>query len=480
MSKDKTNGAVNRFEMIASLLDDDFSSAEKRKIRESIIKKHGISERTLRRYVKIYKEGGFEALIKKTRSDAGKERAISEKAVERAVKLRKELPSRSVRSIIRVLEIEGVAAKNSISVSTLTKVLDRHKCSAKVLRSVGEATSAGRFVRVGRNKLWQSDVKYGPYIFDGNKFRQTYLLTFIDDCTRLVTHSQFYFNHSTPILEDCFRKALIKYGKPDIVYVDNGSEYTSTVFRTACARLGIKLVHATPFHAAAKGKVEKFQHTVEAFINEVQRDKPASIDELNYLYNAWLQIEYLNKPHSGINNITPVEAFKADKKPLHSVKKESCDEAFLHDEIRKVNKAGCFKLYGIEYEAGKDLIGCKIDIRFDPFDTGVIQVWHRGKFYGNAKLLKIGEFVNKSSKDNDAEAAKRDDRDNVEVKSKVSENSFLNAWIKAKEERTANDDYVPADFGYTPKQKVVKTPKQPSTGIIDFNKESNKDDRETL
>jgi hypothetical protein len=71
-----------------------------------------------------------------------------------------------------------------------------------------------------RNK---TDIKYGPYIpgSSGRK-KRTYLVAFIDDATRLVCHGEFYDNQRLPILEDCFRKAILKYGKPDAVYVDFG------------------------------------------------------------------------------------------------------------------------------------------------------------------------------------------------------------------------------------------------------------------
>lgn len=63
--------------------------------------------------------------------------------------------------------------------------------------------------------------KYGLYIpsTKGSK-KRTYMIAFIDDAIRLVCPIEFYDNQRLPILEDSFRKAILKYGKPDAVYTD--------------------------------------------------------------------------------------------------------------------------------------------------------------------------------------------------------------------------------------------------------------------
>jgi len=58
-----------------------------------------------------------------------------------------------------------------------------------------------------------------------------------------------------------------------------------------------------------------------------------------------------------------------------------------------VDKTGCFSLCGITYEAGTALIRKKVDVRFDPFDLSVVEVWHAGTKQLDARPLVIGEFV---------------------------------------------------------------------------------------
>ena len=93
--------------------------------------------------------------------------------------------------------------------------------------------------------LYQGDIKYGPYLpvgKDGQK-KQTYLAAWIDDATRFVVGARFYTNQKVDIIEDTLREAILTYGKPEAIYVDNGKQYRSNWLQTACAKLGIKLLH---------------------------------------------------------------------------------------------------------------------------------------------------------------------------------------------------------------------------------------------
>jgi len=114
--------------------------------------------------------------------------------------------------------------------STLERHLRMRGLSGKQLATDAKAgVATRRFVRVGRNTLWQSDVKYGPYLPDPHdprkKFR-AYLLTIIDDATRLIVHGEFYADQKLPILEDGLRKAILRYGTPKSIYVDYTEEKT--------------------------------------------------------------------------------------------------------------------------------------------------------------------------------------------------------------------------------------------------------------
>ncbi|MCL2717171.1 MAG: hypothetical protein FWE14_00090 [Lachnospiraceae bacterium] len=78
-----------------------------------------------------------------------------------------------------------------------------------------------RFSHEAVNGLWQTDIMYGPYIrVDGRK-QQTYLMAYIDDSSRLITHAQFYLSQDIMSLRHSFKEAL-KRGISKLLYTDNG------------------------------------------------------------------------------------------------------------------------------------------------------------------------------------------------------------------------------------------------------------------
>jgi transposase InsO family protein len=252
--------ALKKHEIISPLLQPDLDDAEKRRIRREILKREGISGRTLRRYLAAYREKGYEGLLPKTRNDIGQQRAISKEILDRAIEIKQELPERSVRRIIKILEGEGIVKEGSVSRSTLSRHLLKMGFGAKDFRDVRiEGTTARRFAKNGRNTFWQADIKYGPYIPTiGGGRKRTYMIAFIDDATRLVCHAEFYDNQRLPILEDSFRKAILKYGKPEAVYVDNGKVFISKWFGIACAKLGIRHMNTKAYSPESKDKIDLY------------------------------------------------------------------------------------------------------------------------------------------------------------------------------------------------------------------------------
>lgn len=278
---------LRRYRIIIPLLEEGLSESEKRGIRRLIQSQEGISARTLRRYVAAYRKGGFDALLPGERRDKGTSRAIPAEALELAAEMRRELPGRSARRIQQLLKSEG----HHVARSTLERHLRQQGLSGREIKVEQKQTASRRFTRQGRNTLWQSDLKYGPYLPDpkhpGHKMR-TYLVAMIDDATRLVTHAEFYDNQRLPVLEDTLRKAITKCGLPESIYVDQGKIFVSRWLRLACARLRIRHLTAKPYSAASKGKIERFNLTAEEFIQEACLEKPQTLEQLNRLFRAWL------------------------------------------------------------------------------------------------------------------------------------------------------------------------------------------------
>jgi putative transposase len=394
--------AALRVQLLSPLLADGLDPAKAIELRKEICNQSGLSDRTIRRYLASYRTEGFEGLKPKGKAKNSQTEAISEELVNEAIVLRREVPSRSVAQIIQILEWEGLAAPGQIRRSTLQdKLTERGFSSRHMKMYAGGGLAARRFQKKSRNKLWHSDIKYGPYlpIGPGGSPKQVYLVTFFDDATRFVLHGEFYPSLDKTIVEDCFRQAIQKFGVPESVYFDNGKQYRTKWMKRACAKLGVRLMYARPYSPEGTGKIEKFNRTVDSFLNEFELEKHRTLDRLNDLFGIWLDECYQNKPHSALkNNISPENAFRIDSASIRYLEPSVVADAFLHCEERKVDKAGCINFDGKKYEVGVSFIGCKVNVIYDPSDTTEITIEYEGHAPIRAQQLVIGERTGKRPK----------------------------------------------------------------------------------
>jgi transposase InsO family protein len=414
--------ALKRFSLIAPLLEEGLSVEELGQRRRVLLDRENLSERTLRRWLASYREKGFDGLMRQERTDKGQSKSIPEEVLAQAGQYRLELPSRSAGTICYMLKRDG----HEVARSTLERHLRLKGLSGKQLAAEGKTgKTTRRYVRVGRNTLWQSDVKYGPYLPKPDnpkkKFR-TYLLVIIDDATRMVVHGKFYADQKLPILENGLREAILRYGAPKNFYVDNGKIFTSTWLQLACARLNIRHFRTRPYSPEAKGKVERFNRTVESFLAELSLQKADSLEELNRMFSVWLSEGYNNKPHSALDGKTPSEVFNSDCAPLRFHSAEALADAFLHEAERTVDKTGCLSLDGHLYDAGAEWVRKKVTLRFDPFNLEEVQLWHEGAMNKIIREAQIGEY----------NAARQSIEEHAE---ETAESRVLKAYEKAQQER---------------------------------------------
>jgi len=396
MMKKAEQVATERMMLLSPLLADNLDPAKIVELKKLTAEKNNISYRTIGRYLDAFKSNGFSGLMPKSIAKGNFRGTLPSnwaQIVEEAIILRRELPSRSVPQIITILELEGFAKPGEIKRSTLQRhILDKGYGARQVRLYSSKGLASRRFQKPHRGMLYQADIKYGPYLpigKDGEK-KQVYLSAIIDDCTRFIVHAKFYDNQRVEIIEDSMRSALMRYGKPDAIYVDNGKQYTSDWLRKACAKLEIRLLHARAFHPEGKGKVEIFNKQLDSFLAEAALAQPKTLEQLNHMLEVWISEYYHKKPHTSLGDISPEIAFKSDLRAMVFVEMDILKTAFLHTQERRVDKTGCISFEGKQYEVGMDLIGRKVEIYYDPQWTDEIEIHHKDKAPYRVKELVIG------------------------------------------------------------------------------------------
>ncbi|MDR0354945.1 MAG: DDE-type integrase/transposase/recombinase [Deltaproteobacteria bacterium] len=368
--------------------------------RKQLAEENDVSEKTIQRYFNRYKEFGIDGL-KSARKGRPGNRAIDQAVLNECIILRRENLKRSVNTLITTLEREGMIKKGSVKRSTLQDQLARAGYSKKLIRVYNDKVGASgqRFQRSSRNSLWQADTKHGPYL---NR-KKTYLISYVDDSSRDIMHSEFYHVEKGYTVIDCLRKAISKNGVPDDVYYDNGSPFKCHDMQRTCSLLFIQKRHTKVRSAKSKGKIEKFHQVVDSFIWENKLCNPpvTDLDVLNARWTAYYEIEYRNKKHAAHNNkMTPKEAFENDEKKLKLIDKETLDNACLFVEYgRVVDKAGCVNFRSAKYTA-ENLhlyIGKKVNVVWDPSYQDLVWVESDDFKKTPAKPLKMNDWVPKKA-----------------------------------------------------------------------------------
>ena len=381
--------------MIMPLIEDGIDKALVIERKKRIAQENELSYRTITRYHEAYIKEGFEGLKPKSPVPRKQDQLPEDfpDIVDEAIELRRECPTRSIKDIIKILELEDRIEKGAVSRSTLQRHLQKRGFGAghiKIYTKKGAA--ARRFQKEHRGILYQGDIKYGPYLPIGKNGarKQVYLSVFIDDATRYIVSAKFYENQKVEIIEDSLRTAIMYFGKPTSIFVDNGKQYRSNWLKRACTTLGIKLLFAKPYSPEGKGKVEFFNRRVDSFLSEVALMNIQSLDELNKQLDIWINEYYHKSEHSGLGGISPEVAFKTDKKPLKFINIETCTEAFLHREERLVDKTGCISFEGRKYEVGVKLMGRKVEVNYDPTWKDEVEIHYDGYKPFKAKVMVIG------------------------------------------------------------------------------------------
>ena len=404
--------ALSRFQIIQPLLDQTLDKAKRIQIRRKIAEYNDISEKTVKRWEDAFFQSGFSGLkpAEKTGGQSSKLPDNFPELLQEAIQLKREVTTRSVNQIIFILEGEGKAEPGVLKRSTLQRHLfNAGLCERqlKMYRQDEQSSMTKRFCKPHRMMLTQADIKYGVGILitmDGEK-KTVYLSSLIDDHSRYILWSEWYESQDEYCVEDVFRKAILKHGRFDKAYTDNGSQYLSRQLKTSCAMLGISLKRARPKSGKSKGKIEKFHQVVDSFIEEVKLKKLMEITELNRYWQIFLDEYYHKKPHDGIREyykskgitlpekgITPEQEWNRDTRALVFLDSKTVGEAFLHHEKRYVDKGGLISYNGRKYEAGAHLIGEQVVIAFDPKDDRTITVYPKNSASFTARPVQIGEY----------------------------------------------------------------------------------------
>jgi transposase InsO family protein len=370
--------ALFRYGVISDLVSGPLAPGEKEELLSKIAAKQWqipgterthIGRSTVRDWIAQYEALGFEGLRPAQRRDAGRARAIPEKVQELLLKLRAERPKASVRSLISAVKLSGkVNPKIRLARSTVHRFLTAHGVPTQESESAEPDSLA--FTHPHTGDLWMSDLMHGPRLLVPGRSEgpKTYLYTFLDDASRMSPYSAFYQLENAACFQEAFKQALLRRGIPRRLYVDNGATFKTHHLQVICASLNIALIHSRPHKPRGRGKVERFFRTVRsAFLPHLSEDMLSDLASLNRVFWAWLEAEYHQTPHRGLDEVTPLDRFMADQALVRPAP-EDLEQLMRMKATRRVGRDRTVRLEGRLYEAPDGYAGQRLEVLYDPYD----------------------------------------------------------------------------------------------------------------
>ncbi len=159
--------------------------------------------------------------------------------------------------ILRTLVLDGRLGKGAVSPATVRRLFAEKGLDRVPLRDGAGAHTRLRWQAAARMALWHGDVCHGPAIVIGGKSRPLRIHALLDDASRFVVALEAHHTEREVDMLGLFVRAVRRFGLPDALYLDNGSTYSGVALRLACERLGVTLIHAAPYDAQARGKMER-------------------------------------------------------------------------------------------------------------------------------------------------------------------------------------------------------------------------------
>jgi transposase InsO family protein len=268
--------------------------------------KQGVSKETIRRWDRLYREGGLEALLPKKPGPASTPFVISLETQFLVVALRVLLGWNEKRMAKELFQ-RGLA---QISHTAVGLIFKRYHLPTRTYHS--KARSDGipkrRYEKKRPNQQWHIDFAESK-LQDGTK---VVIVVLIDDYSRYCLQCEVVADMTTETAIRTVQTAWQEFGLPAEIVSDNGRAFTSvyedtpTAFGTLLQQKGIRHRLITPYWPEGNGKAEAFVKIVK---RECLKHPFATVEELKHALTEFVVYYNHFRLHSSLDYQTPVSRF---------------------------------------------------------------------------------------------------------------------------------------------------------------------------
>ena len=324
---------------------------------------HHYAPATIEKWYLDYQNHGFDALVPKSRADAGMSRKLDDELQERIRYFKTNYPRMSAAAIYRQLKTDGSIINGQVSESTICRFVNQLQ---NELRQTPNRDMR-RYERPHINEVWCGDSSVGPRLTDkdGKKHR-IYIIALIDDASRFITGIDVFYNDNFVNLMSVMKSAVSKYGRPKVLNFDNGKSYKNRQMELLAARIGTTLSYCQPYTPTGKAKIERWFRTLkDQWMAGLDMQHFHSLDELRGSLHSYVQ-RYNQTPHSSLRGMSPQDRFFSEPEQIRRLPEEDIHKDFLLEIERRVSADCVIVIDQIEYEVDYRFARQRIRLRYSP------------------------------------------------------------------------------------------------------------------
>ena len=324
---------------------------------------HHYAPATIDKWYLDYQNHGFDALVPKSRADAGMSRKLDDDLQERIRYFKTNYPRMSAAAIYRQLKTDGSIINGQVSESTICRFVNQLQ---NELRQTPNRDMR-RYERPHINEVWCGDSSVGPRLTDkdGKKHR-IYIIALIDDASRFITGVDIFYNDNFVNLMSVMKSAVSKYGRPKVLNFDNGKSYKNRQMELLAARIGTTLSYCQPYTPTGKAKIERWFRTLkDQWMAGLDMQDFHSLDELRGSLYSYVQ-RYNQTPHASLRGMSPQDRFFSEPEQIRRLSADDIGKDFLLEIERRVSADCVIVIDQIEYEVDYRFARQRIRLRYSP------------------------------------------------------------------------------------------------------------------
>jgi len=303
---------------------------------------------TLERWLYAYRKRGLGGLCPRPRRDRGRGRDLDPALRKLLCDIRREHPDASVLLILRTLRADG-RLSDEVSASTVRR-LYRQEGLDKISQRDGKGpTTRLKWQAERPDALWHGDVCHGPTLVLAGRRTPVRIHALLDDASRFIVVLSVESDEKEETMLRLLVRALRLYGVPDALYLDNGATYRGEALRLCCSRLGISLLHARPYDAQARGKMERFWRTLRENVLD-HLGEVASLADITARIQAFLDVHYHAAPHAGLMGRAPGLVYAPGQREIDALSESRLREALTIRLRRRVHRDTTISVRGQLFE----------------------------------------------------------------------------------------------------------------------------------